>query len=272
MRLSKDDLRTILDRIDIARSVYKDGKNLPTGWKTVASSAPDPTKALGFFGRLYEKTEPLRPGESRYIFSFRGTHKASDMQDLASDFNILVHRMPKAYEQALAFVKQACKDNNLDPAEVEFAGHSSGGYLARTVAMTLGANIVWAFNSPGPSPATRAEIIRRAGGNHLPHDKLIQIRSVDDIVGKWGYDEGIILEVVTKGDHHAAANLRAGIVAVLEGTEPPELLSHKKVSWRTAYNKASEKIVRSAKWRKRIYDIFGHKQPPRSSVLRPALD
>lgn len=270
MQLNKTDLQKIIERIDLARNVYGggDAPAIPPGWEVVTSSSPDPDKTAGFYARLYRNTAPV-PGDPAYAIVFRGTHK-TDWSDIHADVRIFLQQLPKQHAQALDFVKKVSAQYNIQPMNMELIGHSSGGYLARTVATVLGAHRVLTLNSPGPSAKTKEELVKQAGGDHLPPNRLFQIRAVDDIVSKWGYVEGIVLEVDTKDDFHSLAQLRKGVEDVMKGIEPkgPAKKPHP-LSLTGLFNNFSQKVTRSGRVREKIHQIFGNDQPPRSSQMRP---
>lgn len=271
MQANKSDLQKIIDRIDLARNVFggEAPAPVPAGWEIVASSAPDPDKTSGFYARLYKKTNP-EPGEPRYTIAFRGTHRG-DRDDIMADVGIFFQQIPKQHAQAIAFVQKVCAENDIPPAEVELIGHSSGGYLAKTVAIVLGANRVVGFNAPGPTAKMRENLVKEAHGDHMPPGRLIQIRSTADVVSKWGFEEGIILEVVTKGDHHSLAQLRQSVEDLMKGAPSPEPDKGKLLSLRRLYNAFSQRVTHSGHIRKAIHQIFGNDDPPRSSHLRPGF-
>lgn len=271
MQANKRDLQKIIERIDLARNVYGGPgcPPVPAGWKLVSSSAPDPDKAAGFYARVYKNLSP-DPSDPPYAIVFRGTHKG-DIADITADINIFLRKIPKQHQQALDFVKKVCADNHITTADVELIGHSSGGYVARTVATVLGANRVVGFNCPGPTAWKKEELSKLAGGDHMPAERFIHIRSTDDVVSRWGYQEGYILEVKTTGDHHGLIQLRAGMVELLKGSLNPAApaVETKPFSLRGIYNTFSQKITRTPKLRDVIHHIFGNGRPPRSSFLRP---
>jgi hypothetical protein len=270
LQVSKSDLQKIIERIDLARNVYggSDKPAVPQGWEIVTSSAPDPDKAEGFYARLYKKKSPA-PGEPQYLVAFRGTH-AGDRSDVAADIGIFFQQVPKQHSQGVAFIKKICSDYKINPTDIELIGHSSGGYVAKTVAMVLGANRVVGFNAPGPTAKMKEALAKEAHGDHTPPGRLVQIRAEEDVVGKWGFEEGIILEVKTKGDHHTLSTMRQSLEDMIKGSPSPEPEKPKPWSLRAIYNTFSHRVTHSGTIREKIRQIFGNDTPPRWSHIRPA--
>ena len=234
--------------MELAEHVSLPDNSVPEGWKILESSSPDVTKTLGLFARIYERTGPVQEGESKYMVAFRGTDKISDKHDLAADVQIGLRMLPHQYWQALAFVQKACKKNNISRSDIEFTGDSLGGYLARTVGSTLGAKKIWAFNSPGPTKKVKDCVESLIPGvSSAPGDRLIQVRSVSDLISRWGYNEGIIFQIKTTGGPHSLTNLREGIDAALNGQAPPqpEKTKDRHLSLSSIYNALSKRMSRS---------------------------
>lgn len=257
-------LQQAADIIRLTRHVYHPEQSVPEGWKMQSVSSPAAMKKTGFFAAFYERENPAT-GETKYVIAFRGTDGISD---LGSDLKIGFGQVPEQYSQALAFVEQVCKEKGIAPAEIELTGHSLGGYLARTAGETLGAKKVWTFNSPGPTRRERDYLARLIPGTSLPNNKLIQVRSTYDVVGEWGYDEGIILEVKTDGNAHSDASLQRGIETALGKPETPV---REGLSLSSIFNAVSEKISQSQILRLAIKKLFYYGLPsmgqPKTSFL-----
>ena len=84
--------------------------------------------------------------------------------------------------------------------------------------MTLGIGKVWAFNSPGPTKEIRNELINKIPGISKPPCRgLVQVRSAYDVIAKWQYAEGKIIDVTTVAGNHSLASLQKGIEAAVNG-------------------------------------------------------
>ena len=205
----------------------------PAGWTVVAST--DPPKSAdtyGLFAKIYERTGPVLPGQTKYAIAFRGTDKFSDFSDMTSDADIALRRLPDQYWKGLEFVEQTCEKNNINPADVTFTGHSLGGYLARTIGITLGAKHIWTFNAPGPPDRIEQQLEHQIPGISAPAGNgLVQIRSADDLVSAWGYkNDGITISVNTAGSPHGLANLNQAITETIknEPITPVAAAPHKR--------------------------------------------
>ncbi len=236
----------------------------PPGWKVLASS--DPTQGnSGLFAKIYERTMPALPGTPKYIVAFQGT-KLSNLSDIGSDMEIAFLKIPRQYGQALAFVQNTCRENGIDPAEIEFTGHSLGGYLARTVGTTLGAKHIWTFNAPGPSRKIARRLEKSIPGMSSPPGKgLVQIRIANDIASVWGYKEGITISLAMQGRPHNLGNLAAAIKDTINGKPLKPAALPPKDSLTSVFDALAGKIARARLAAKIVKDIVGgpiKKSPP----------
>ena len=78
--------------------------------------------------------------------------------------DIALRKLPGQYRQGLAFVQKVCEEKNINVDEMEFIGHSLGGYLAITTSMALGVLKVYALNSAGPSEKIKDELEKQIPG------------------------------------------------------------------------------------------------------------
>jgi hypothetical protein len=256
----------------LAADVYNvAGTEAPEGWRIVAKADPPPGDGAGFYARVYERIGPVPPGAAKYAVAFRGTKKISDIRDLKDDAEITLRRIPGQYEQGLAFVQRVCQENNINTAEMMFTGHSLGGYLAISVGETLGAKNIWAFDAPSPTQKTREKLLKKIPGVSGPAgDGLVHIRSIYDIIGKWGCDEGIIIGLKTSGFYHSLANLRQAVDAAISDGKPAEaLVAPKKRSLSAVFNAISKRLATSrlANWT--IRRLFGECVCPKPATGSP---
>lgn len=228
----------------LAQHVYDTGTiAAPPGWKIVATSTNE--WHGGFFARIYEKQGPLRAGEQRYVAAFRGTNKMTDLRNLDADFQIVSRKLPSQHYQGVDFIMTFCAQNNIKADEIALTGHSLGGYLATTIGMELGIGRMWAFNAPGPTRDLRDELSHKIPGiSKTPCNSLVQIRSTHDVISRWQYAEGRIIEVTTPGTTHSLGNLQKGVEAVVTGQPlPPEPFVKKTLS--TIFNDISKRLSES---------------------------
>jgi hypothetical protein len=258
-----DLLRQSLKYATLSQDVYNvSAEQAPSGWKIVADSALSEEWKGGFFARIYEKDGPVAPGEPRYVIAFRGTDDfIKDKKNREADLQIAFWKLPGQYNQAEAFVKDFFDRNKIKPDEVAFTGHSLGGYLAITVGMALGVDKIWTFSSPGPTKGIRDQLTRKIPGLSKPPCKgLVQIRSAYDVIARWQYPEGKIIDVETSGGNHSLGILKEGIEAAVSGRQLPpgpgvrgELAS--------IFNELSKRLALSGTAEKLINKIFGKNKP-----------
>lgn len=218
----------------------------PEGWRLVAASDPPGKNGTqDLYAKIYERIGPVPAGEKKYAVAFRGTDKLTDHGDLDADLGIAFRKLPNQYWEALDFIEAACKENNINPSDMLYTGHSLGGYLARTVGTTLGARSIWTFNSPGPTEKIRNELGQFIPGlSAPPGDGLVQIRSSNDLVSAWGYKEGITVEVKTQGNHHGLAGLRQAVDDTLAGRAPTPA-PRQKLSLSSVFNEVAKRMANS---------------------------
>jgi hypothetical protein len=257
-------LRQSLKVVPLAQDVY-DTKSTqaPPGWKIVANSSLTGQWNGGFFGRIYEKEGPLAPGETRYVVAFRGTDSIRDKQNRDADLQIIFRKLPTQHNHAVKFVKDFCDKNNLNAADMTFTGHSLGGYLAISAGITLGVHKMWAFNSPGPTREIRNTLSKNIPGiSKTPCQGLVQIRSNYDVIARWQYPEGKIIEVETNGGNHSLANLRAGIEAAINGQKLEAVPIRRSIA--SFFNEVSKRLSQSAAGNRLLHKIFsrGRPRPP----------
>ncbi len=228
----------------------------PPGWKVLASADPKAGNNNGLFAKIYERIAPPPPGEPKYIVAFRGT-KLNDREDISADLDIMFLKIPRQYQQGLNFVQDVCAKNGIDPAEMTYTGHSLGGYLARTIGTTLGAKHIWTFNAPGPSRKIARRLEEKIPGiSQSPGDGLVQIRTANDIVSVWGYNQGLTISLDMRGRPHSLNNLAAAIRDTVEKKPLKPVALPPKGSLTAIFDAISGKIARSALAEDVIRKIF----------------
>lgn len=255
-------LRQSLKFLELSQDVYNTkATQAPPGWKIAATSALSGQWNGGFFARIYEKDGPVAPGEPRYVVAFRGTDKITDKQNLDADLQITFRQLPVQHNLGEAFVKNFCEKNNVNSSEMAFTGHSLGGYLAITVGMTLGVHKTFVFNSPGPTRQIRDQLSTKIPGLSKPPCKgLVQIRSAYDVIARWQYPEGKIIDVATTGGNHSLGNLKQGIEAAINGQQLPPGPGVKK-NLSSIFNEISKRLAQSGTAGNLLNKIFGRDAP-----------
>ena len=259
-----DLLKQSLKYVALSQDVYNTGsQKAPDGWKIVTSSSLSGQWSGGFYARIYEREGPLAPGEPKYVVAFRGTDSIRDKQNLDADLQIIFRKLPLQHHKGVDFVKDFCEKNNVKPADIGFTGHSLGGYLAITIGMTLGVHKMWVFNSPGPTKAIRDELSSKIPGISKPPCRgLVQVRSSYDVIARWQYQEGRIVEVETAGGNHSLGNLQKAIETAVTGQ--PQQHTPTKGSIATVFNELSKRLTQSGKVSNILDKLFGRggHQPP----------
>ncbi|MDY0008633.1 MAG: DUF2974 domain-containing protein [Bdellovibrionales bacterium] len=267
--LSRHDLEQAASHAHLSSHVYFREPTKPPrdGWEVMHTSDELMPGKRGFFGALYSRDNP-KTGAKEYAVAFRGT----DGDDMKSNFAIAVGALPSQFKDALAFTKLAAEKTGIDVQHITLTGHSLGGYLARTVARVLDVKKVYAFSSPGPSAETRAALEKLAP-SALPNDKIIHIRSKHDIIGLWGSDEKIVLDLDTSGQHHAINKLRNHLSNMLQGPNAPQIPLNRNVGFlEKIFNVVSKPLASGLRLMKSIQKLGQHRppQPPRPGLTMAA--
>lgn len=191
------------------------------------------------------------------MVAFRGV---DGFDDLSSIFSIFACRVPRQYEMAQQFMAMLVEKHKLNPADVELAGHSLGGYLASTIGHTMGAKKVWAFNSPGPTKAMREKLAQNMPSK-LPQDSVVHIRSQNDVISQWGYEEGIAITIDTTYNHHALKTLQIEISKMLR--QKTELVQQVEngLTLNAVFNGLSRRVCKSPAVKKFIRSVFSNPPP-----------
>lgn len=213
--LNWHDLKGIKERFALAGDVYHDAldaKAAKEGWQRLmtADDVPDLTKG-GFYGALYKRTVN---GKEEHVIAFRGLDGFRDWDDVVK---LALGRRPDQIEDAYRFAKEAIKKFNLNPENVEYAGHSMGGYLGKAVGLMMDSRKIYAFNSPGlfqrDLQGLPKQIERQFGENKADiteksiWDRVLSINSKWDPVSWIGKFAGKTIDVMT--DRSRPHNLKS---------------------------------------------------------------
>lgn len=206
----------------------------------------------GFSGKLYTDG-------NRFVISFCGF---SDAGDILPVIEAGFKGLPSQLDDALNFTLLCAEKYGIDKSQMEFTGHSLGGYLAKSIGLYYGGHTVWTFNNPGLKFGDD-ELLRaffNAKGIDSPEipPAIVTINSAFDLVSKWGVQKGRVIEVETEGNHHNMTVLierMAGICFIgIEQQEHPSTL-------RLAMREIFDNIGRSEKITTALRNIFSSNPP-----------
>ncbi len=146
--LSSSEIIRVSERFALASNVYDDNSNssvkLAGGWQRVFNSSEVPgLNDRGFYGSLYKRTVN---GRDEHVIAFRGMDGIKDLDDVAK---LALGIAPAQLTDAYKFSKIAAEKFNIDRGNVEYVGHSMGGYLSKAVGLLNNSFNIYAFNSPG---------------------------------------------------------------------------------------------------------------------------
>lgn len=193
----------------------------PEGWKVIGVARGRGADVKGLCACFYERTDG---GVPRYAVAFRGTNKLRDMNNFGADARIMLLKLPLQHDRGVKFVQDICRENNINPADVAYTGHSLGGYLADTIGTSFNSNNIWRFNAPAPDARTRRNIERNKSPVQatLFGPGSVHIRSEDDMVSKWGHapDQSKTITVKTVRPAHRLETLRGAVRRIINN-EPP---------------------------------------------------
>lgn len=213
--LNWHDLSGIKERFALASDVYSDKlstKAAAQGWQRVmtADDVPGITKG-GLYAALYKRTVN---GKDEHVMAFRGMDGIRDWDDVAK---LALGRRPDQVEDGYRFAKEAIKKFNLNPNDIEYVGHSMGGYLSKAVGLMTDSKKIYAFNSPGlfkrDLEGLPKQIMREFGENKADiteksiFDKVLSINSKWDPVTWIGNLTGKTVSLFTEGRPHKLSSL-----------------------------------------------------------------
>ena len=193
---------------------YEDIIKPVDGWERVCVSEDLMGESKnGFQGALY-CVKHSETKECKYVIAFCGFDDAGDIKNVIEAGFI---GLPAQLEDAYAFTAKVCAEYKIPTKDLEFAGHSLGGYLAKSVASHWGAKAVWSFNSPGfkkeDNDLLKAFFAEKQDSTDKPAltPTIHNVNSKYDVVSRWGYQKGYVHEIETPSDHH---NMRVMIEAL----------------------------------------------------------
>jgi hypothetical protein len=211
------------------------------------------TTAKGLMGKSHSGFDAaLYQVDGKYTFVFYGYNNRRDLNDVIRAGFIGVPR--QQLREADGFVEKAMDTYNIKPAEMEFIGHSLGGYIAKAVAPHAGAPEVWAFNSPGLKKRDPARVERLLGETENPAPLVYNFNSRQDVVGLWGHQPGKIYEVDTPRRHHAMREM-----AIALGGENVPVVKEKKSG---LFSRMFSGIANSKPVQKILHNRF-RREPPK---------
>ncbi|QQG35460.1 MAG: hypothetical protein HYS17_07905 [Micavibrio aeruginosavorus] len=212
--LSVFEVGSVRERFAIAGDVYENSprKMLAGGWHRVMSSQDVPeTQRGGFYGALYKRT---LNGKDQYVIAFRGMDGLRDLDDVA---RLMLGGAPEQLKDAYKFAKEAMIQHNIDPADVEYVGHSMGGYLSKAVGLMLDSPKIYSFNGPGlferDLKALPRQIMREFGENKADITESRVLERVLSVNSKWdpvswlGKLTGRTVSIETEGRPHKLSSL-----------------------------------------------------------------
>ncbi|MEZ0260624.1 MAG: hypothetical protein ACAH80_06410 [Alphaproteobacteria bacterium] len=212
------------------------------------------TTAKGLMGKSHSGFDAaLFNVDGKYSFVFYGYNNGRDLNEVIRAGFIGVPR--QQLREADAFVEKAMETYNIKPADMQFIGHSLGGYIAKAVAPHAGAPEVWAFNSPGLKKRDPARIERLLGKPANDTAPLVyNFNSRQDVVGLWGHQPGKIYEVDTPRRPHAMVEMAKAL-----GGENVPLLKEKKPG---VISRMFGRIANSKPVQKILHNRF-RREPPK---------
>lgn len=133
-----------------------------SGFKEIASNIANFINDDGFSATLF-----LDKNTKDYILAFRGTEGSFDgidkinnaIRDFYTDFLLATNEIPNQYFTLIGFFENTIK-NIIGDNKIVVTGHSLGGFLAQSFALTYPDRIkeVYTYNSPGLLPDDRKYI------------------------------------------------------------------------------------------------------------------
>ena len=199
-RLTQKQMDTAIERAYLATNAYAKYESQvqpPPHWERIATTADlINTDHTSFAGAVY------RSG-SKFVIAFCGFSDAGDILPvLSAGFTGL----PSQLADAVEFTQRACEKYSITPDNLELTGHSLGGYLAASVGLHMGAAKVWTFNNPGfkKEDAEHLDAFFAKHGITPPAKKpaITTLNSKYDLIGKWGYQKGRVIDIDTPHNHH----------------------------------------------------------------------
>lgn len=222
--LSISEIGSVRERFAIASDVYENSskKMLAGGWHRVMSSQDVPeTESSGFYGALYKRN---LNGRDQYVIAFRGMDGLRDLDDAA---RLALGRTPGQLNDAYKFTKEAIARHNINPADVEYVGHSMGGYLSKAVGLMMDSPKMYSFNGPGlfqrDLKNLPKKIMSEFGENKADitenrvAERVLSVNSKWDPVSWLGSLTGRTVNIETEGRPHKLSSLERNFNRVASG-------------------------------------------------------
>lgn len=214
----------VQQRLAVALDVYNETstEELPGGWRRSFDNSAMPGNNGGLFAAVYERTVRDNP---EYMIAFRGFDGLQDIDDIA---RIKLGGLPGQVFNALAFSRTMADAHNVPMANIEYVGHSLGGYLARAVGVVAESDHIQAFNSPGLYRKDLEQLsdLRRTFNAQAPDitpaeiDRRVQnLNSESDFASMFGPLQGAKLVIPTERKHHSIDTLKDAVSALFP---PPD--------------------------------------------------
>lgn len=223
--LSVYEIGAVRERFALASDVYENSssKMLVGGWQRILSSQDVPeTQENGFYGALYKRT--LSNGRDQYVMAFRGMDGLRDLDDAVK---LALGRTPGQLNDAYKFTKEAIARHNIDPSDIEYVGHSMGGYLSKAVGLMMDSPKMYSFNGPGlferDLKALPRKILREFGENKADitenrvAERVLSVNSKWDPVSWLGSLTGRTVSIETEGRPHKLSSLEQNFNRVAAG-------------------------------------------------------
>lgn len=233
--LSASEVKSVRERFAIASDVYENSsrKMLAGGWHRIMSSQDAPeTEESGFSGALYKRT---LNGRDQYVMAFRGMDGLHDLDDVVK---LAFGKVPPQLRDAYKFTKQAMERHNINPADIEYVGHSMGGYLSKAVGLMLDSPKIYSFNGPGlferDLKGLPRQIMREFGENKADitessvAERVLSVNSRWDPVSWLGKLTGRTVNIETEGRPHKLSSLERNFNRVAaelsDAVSPPTII------------------------------------------------
>ncbi len=215
----------VQQRLAVALDVYKDisTEELPGGWRRSFDNSSMQGNQGGLFAAVYERQVSDNP---EYMIAFRGFDGLKDIDDIA---RIKLGGLPGQVFNALAFSRTMADAHGVPMAEIEYVGHSLGGYLARAVGVIAQSDNIQAFNSPGLYRKDLEPLseLRRSVNAQAPDVTAAEIEqrtqnldSESDFAALFGPLRGQTTTVPTESKHHSLSTLWNAMSELVNGNTP----------------------------------------------------
>lgn len=155
------------------------------------------------------------------LIPIRGSEITS-VEDIINDFQIALHKTPKQYKSAKAFMARVMADSDSND-HVVVTGHSLGAVLAQMLSAEFNLETT-VFDSPGAK-----QYIIKLAGNNYDLQKIRIINSLPNPINTWGEQVTVPEAVIIDENAKICLELGCIIIGTFPNEEkPPEYLhSHR---------------------------------------------